>query len=124
MAAKMPDKKAMASASELAQMGACERLVLFEARYGKRVSRCQQEAIDRGKREHDKFFEDGVRSQSDAQTSSVEALVLLRVTRMGSRSTRDRPTEKVPRPDPAKNNSRSGPDPRLLQHRPRTLQTP
>ena len=39
----MRDKKAMVSASELAQMGACERLVLFEARYGKRMSRCQQE---------------------------------------------------------------------------------
>jgi len=69
VAAKMRDKKTMVSASELAQMGACERLVLFEAMYGKRMSRCQQEAIGRGRREHDKFFKDGVRSQSDVQTS-------------------------------------------------------
>jgi hypothetical protein len=69
VAAKARDKKAMVSASELAQMGACERLVLFEARHGKRSSRCQQEAVERGRTEHDKFFRDGVRSQSDLQTS-------------------------------------------------------
>ena len=65
----MRDKRAMVSASELAQMGACERLVLFEARYGKRKSRCQQEAIERGRTEHDEFFKAGVRSQSNVQTS-------------------------------------------------------
>ena len=69
VAAKMRGKKAMVSASELAQMGACERLVLFEARYGKRRSRCQQKAIERGRTEHDKFFKDGVRSQADVETS-------------------------------------------------------
>jgi len=67
--AKIRDTKTVVSASELAQMGACERLVLFEAKYGKRMSRCQQEAIERGRREHAKFFSDGVRSQSDVQTS-------------------------------------------------------
>jgi hypothetical protein len=69
VAAKIRDKKPMVSASELAQMGACERLVLFEARYGKRRSRWQQNAIERGRTEHDKFFKDGARSQSDLQTS-------------------------------------------------------
>ena len=123
MAAKMRDKKTMVSASELSQMGACERLVLFEAKYGKRMSRCQQEAIERGRREHAKFFRDGVRSQSDVQTSLSKPVVLLRVARMGSRSTRDGPTEKVPRPDPAKNGSRSVPDPGLLQNGARALQT-
>jgi len=59
----------MVSASELAQMGACERFVLFEARHGKRKSPCQQAAIERGKAEHDKFFRDGVRSQPKLQTS-------------------------------------------------------
>ena len=63
------DKKTMVSASELSQMGACERLVLFEAKYGKRMSRCQQEAVERGRREHAKFFRDGVRSRADVQTS-------------------------------------------------------
>jgi hypothetical protein len=69
VAAKTRDKKTMVSASELAQMGACERLVLFEARYGKRKSRCQQEAMERGRREHGKFFRDGIRLHSDVQTS-------------------------------------------------------
>src|ERR1700682_1353948 len=67
--AKIRDKKTVVSASELSQMGACERLVLFEAKYGKRTSRCQREAIERGRREHANFFRDGVRSQSDVQTS-------------------------------------------------------
>jgi hypothetical protein len=58
----------MVSALGLSQMGACERLVLFEARYGKRKSRCQQEAIERGRAEHAKFLKDGARSQSDVQT--------------------------------------------------------
>jgi len=65
----MRGKKTMVSASELAQMGACERFVLFEAKYGKRVSRCQQEAIKRGRAEHAKFFRDGVRSQAGVKTS-------------------------------------------------------
>ena len=69
VAAKMRGKKTMVSASELAQMGACERFVLFEAKYGKRVSRCQQEAIKRGRAEHAKFFRDGVRSQAGVETS-------------------------------------------------------
>ena len=69
MAAKKRDKKSMVSASQLSQMGACERFVLFEARYGKRKSRCQQEAIERGRTEHAKFFKDGMRSQSHVATS-------------------------------------------------------
>jgi hypothetical protein len=69
VAAKTRDKKIMVSASELSQMGACERLVLFEAKYGKRKSRCQREAIERGRTEHAKFYRDGVRSQSDVLTS-------------------------------------------------------
>ena len=62
-------KTKMVSASELAQMGACERLVLFEARHGRRKSPCQQEAIKRGTAEHDKFFRNGVRSRPELQTS-------------------------------------------------------
>ena len=69
MAGAARGKKTMVSASELAQMGACERLVMFEARHGKRKSPCQQEAIERGTAEHDKFFRDGVRSQPELQTS-------------------------------------------------------
>src|SRR5436309_2409752 len=54
VSAKKRDTKTMVSASELSKMGACERLVRFEARHGKRERRRQQEAIERGRAEHDK----------------------------------------------------------------------
>lgn len=55
-------KKAKAvSASELAQMGVCERLVVFEHRYGKRHTAARRAAIRYGLQAHDRFFRDGVR---------------------------------------------------------------
>lgn len=48
------------SASELAQMGICERLVVFEHRYGKRSTACQRAAMRRGLKEHQHFCRDGV----------------------------------------------------------------
>jgi hypothetical protein len=66
---KKRDKKTVVSASELSKMGVCERLVLFEARYGKRTTPCRRGAITRGRAEHDKFFRDAVRSESDVNTS-------------------------------------------------------
>ena len=60
---KAADKRrrpsASASASELAQMGVCERLVVFEHRYGKRRLPDQRAAIERGRREHEKFYREG-----------------------------------------------------------------
>ena len=50
---------ASVSASELAQMGVCERLVVFEHRYGKRRLLKQQAAIERGQREHEQFYREG-----------------------------------------------------------------
>jgi len=47
------------SASELAQMGVCERLVLFEYRYGQRRSAQQRKDMARGGREHRRFFREG-----------------------------------------------------------------
>ena len=44
------------SASQLAQMGVCERLVVFEHRYGKRPSRPQRVALERGSRAHQSFL--------------------------------------------------------------------
>lgn len=59
---KKPQKKSKAvSASELAQMGVCERLVVFEHRHGKRSTPMQREATRRGLQEHDRFYHDGVR---------------------------------------------------------------
>ena len=57
---KAADKRrrpsASVSASELAQMGLCERLVVFEHRYGKRCLPEQRAAIERGRREHERFY--------------------------------------------------------------------
>ena len=50
---------ASVSASDLAQMGVCERLVVFEHRYGKRRLPEQQAAIKRGRREHERFYREG-----------------------------------------------------------------
>lgn len=44
------------SASELAQMGVCERLVVFEYRYGKRRTKAQRQAIQRGLLAHQRFY--------------------------------------------------------------------
>jgi len=49
-------RKATVSASELAQMGVCERLVVFEHRYGKRLTVEHQQAIKRGRRAHVRFY--------------------------------------------------------------------
>jgi len=58
-AAKRRRPTASVSASELAQMGVCERLVLFEHRYGKRRLPEQRAAIERGRREHERFYREG-----------------------------------------------------------------
>ncbi len=44
------------SASELAQMGVCELLVVFEHQYGKRRTAEQQRAATRGLRAHMRFY--------------------------------------------------------------------
>ena len=50
---------ASVSASDLAQVGVCERLVVFEHRYGKRCLPEQRAAIERGRREHEQFYREG-----------------------------------------------------------------
>ena len=47
------------SASALAQMGVCERRIVFEQRVGKRPTREQQQAMQRGLRAHRRFFREG-----------------------------------------------------------------
>jgi len=58
-AAKRPRGSASVNASELAQMGVCERLVVFEHRYGTRRLPQQQAAIERGRRVHERFYREG-----------------------------------------------------------------
>jgi len=48
--------RASVSASELAQMGVCERLVVFEHHCGKLRTAEQLSAIKRGRRAHRRFY--------------------------------------------------------------------
>ncbi len=53
---RSPRKRSKAlSATELAQMGICERLVFFEHQYGKRCTALQYAAMRRGLKEHARF---------------------------------------------------------------------
>ena len=58
-AGKCRRPSAAVSASDLAQMGVCERLVVFEHRYGKRCLHEQTAAIERGRREHERCYREG-----------------------------------------------------------------
>lgn len=49
-------RRASVSASELAQMGVCERLVVFEHQYGKLRTAEQLSALKRGRRSHRRFY--------------------------------------------------------------------
>lgn len=55
------------SASELARMGLCERMVVFEHRFGKRLSPAQLAATARGQRAHARLFQEGRRGPSEDQ---------------------------------------------------------
>ena len=63
------------SASELAQMGVCERLVVFEHRQGRRRTPEQRSAIERGLQAHERFYRDGLVS-SDARGRCFIATML------------------------------------------------
>ncbi len=55
------DNGRMVSASDLAQMGRCERLVVFEHLHGSRRTAEQQRARARGLVEHERFYREGLR---------------------------------------------------------------
>jgi hypothetical protein len=56
----------MVSASDLAQMGRCERLVVFEHLHGRRRTARQQRARERGLVEHQRFYREGVAASAQA----------------------------------------------------------
>lgn len=68
-------KSKTVSASELAQMGVCERLVRFERRHGRRSHAFQYAAIRRGLREHERFYRDGIRAANRKGRSFIATLV-------------------------------------------------
>ena len=55
---------AMVSASELAQMGRCEQLVVFEHRQGQRRLPHQEAARHRGLAAHERFEQEGLAGHS------------------------------------------------------------
>lgn len=63
------------SASELAQMGVCERLVFFEHHYGKRSTASQRAAIERGLEEHARFYRGGIRISAKNGRCYIATLV-------------------------------------------------
>ena len=63
---RRPVSGRMVSASDLAQMGRCERLVVFEHLHGSRRTAGQQRARARGLVEHEQFYREGlVSAQAD-----------------------------------------------------------
>jgi len=59
-------RKPFVSASELARVGLCERMVLLEHRFGQRLSPARLAATDRGRRAHARFLREGARTPGDA----------------------------------------------------------
>ena len=55
------------SASDLAQMGRCERLVAFEYRHGSRRTARQRRARARGLVEHSQFYREGLAASVQAE---------------------------------------------------------
>ena len=65
------------SATQLAQMGVCEKLVVFEHRHGKRPTGLQRMALKRGLRAHRQFLR-----QARTSPVGVVDLVLGQVARV------------------------------------------
>ena len=64
-------KSATVSASELAQMGVCERLVVFEHRFGKRFTPEQEQAVRRGLNSHRRFYQEAGRANPQLKRRSL-----------------------------------------------------
>jgi hypothetical protein len=62
--------KPFVSASELARMGLCERMVVFEYRFGQRLSPARRAATARGRRAHAQLFQEGRRAPREDQFRS------------------------------------------------------
>lgn len=63
---RRPVSGQVVSASDLAQMGRCERLVVFEHLHGSRRTVWQQQARARGLVEHEHFYREGLAASAQA----------------------------------------------------------
>ena len=57
---RVPRRRDAVSASELAEMGVCERRVLLTQRHGRWCTEVQRRAMRRGLRAHERFHRDGL----------------------------------------------------------------
>ena len=67
------------SATQLAQMGVCEKLVVFEYRHGKRPSQAQRVALERGLRAHRHFLRQASPTTAGLADVVLEAIIRLAV---------------------------------------------
>jgi hypothetical protein len=59
----------MIKASELAQLGVCEQLVVFEQLHGRKRTAQQRRAIERGNAAHRAFFDQAIAAEPRVETS-------------------------------------------------------
>lgn len=64
---------AFTAATDLAQMGVCEKRMLFEATLGKRRSATHERDAGRGTARHDRFHRDAVRYRPEVKTSEPQS---------------------------------------------------
>ena len=76
---KLRGKGSRVSATQLAQMGVCEKLVVFEHRHGKRPSGAHRVALERGLRAHRQFLQQASRTTAGLADVVLEVVVRLAV---------------------------------------------
>ncbi len=73
-----PGVERAVSASEIAQMGRCERLVAFEHLHGKRRTKGRQHGLQRGLLAHEQFEREGLEARAaDAQRQARHSVATL-----------------------------------------------
>lgn len=75
---KVPQHDRFVSASELAQMARCEKLMVFENLHGSRISERQRQAMKRGLIEHEKFYREGLAATSNRVLGAFRLPQMLR----------------------------------------------
>jgi len=70
----------MINASELAQLGVCEQLIVFERTYGKKKNPEQRQAIARGNALHRAFYAQAIAAQLNVETSEAGRCVIATAT--------------------------------------------
>ena len=64
-------RRQMINASDLAQLGVCEQLIVFERSFGKKRTIAQRKAIERGNAAHAAFLDQAVTTEPAVETSEA-----------------------------------------------------